>query len=113
MLGTNMATWPPAEVSDEQLSGEERLAVDVYHINIGTGDSTIYYLVQWPPQEKKDQKPYIHRACLIDGGEKRGARAIEQFLMKVNDRYSFNAKPKGRPELKFPPFDSIVSAYTR
>ena len=43
------ATWTPPEVADDQLSTLVGLAVDVYHINIGTGDAAIYYLVQHPP----------------------------------------------------------------
>jgi hypothetical protein len=101
--------WPPSEVADDKIKDLQRLTVDVFHINIGTGDSAIYYLVQRPPKgAPADELPYVHRACLIDGGEASGATAIEDFLKGVRGLYRFNTTQGGRIDLKFPPFDSIV-----
>lgn len=105
-------TWPPAAVSlDSQLyTVDRKLYVDVYHINIGTGDAAIYYLVEHPPTGSAG-KPYIHRACLIDGGlqDQVGSRPIQHFLDRVGNLYDFSTSQGGRDDLKFPPFDSIVS----
>ena len=112
MSGGGTVTWPPAEVADNQLSTLVGLAVDVYHINIGTGDAAIYYLVQYPPPSLKSTNPfalpYIHRACLIDGGKSGGAEQIKKFLKYVWLNYSFSTSQGGRTGLSFPPFDSIV-----
>lgn len=106
------STWTPAEVTDDQLPSLTGLAVDVYHLNIGTGDAAIYYLVQHPPPNLKIANPgilpYIHRACLIDGGKAAGATQILNFLLKVSERYQFSKSQGGRTNLLFPPFDAIV-----
>ena len=106
------AGWTPHEVADGQLSTLVGLAVDIYHINIGTGDAAIYYLVQYPPPDLKSSNPgilpYIHRACLIDGGKSAGATQIIKFLMKVSNTYQFSKSQGGRTALLFPPFDAIV-----
>lgn len=103
--------WPPAPVIlDRQLyTVNRRLYVDVYHINIGTGDAAIYYLVEHPPPGSAG-KPYIHRACLIDGGleDQAGSRPIQHFLSRVTNTYDFSTTQGGRSGLTFPPFDSIV-----
>lgn len=106
-----MSTWPPTPATtDKQLYGTNRgLYVDVYHINIGTGDAAIYYLVEHPPSGSVG-KPYIHRACLIDGGleHQAGSRPIQHFLDRVKNLYEFSTTQGGRSGLAFPPFDSIV-----
>lgn len=103
-----MSTWPPVDVPDNQVHALPRLAVDVYHVNIGTGDAAIYYLVQYPPTGVTG-RPYIHRACLIDGGKKKGAGFIRRFFdTYVAVTYSWNTTQGGRANLQFPPFDSIV-----
>lgn len=105
-------TWQPTEVTDDQLPKIAGLAVDVYHLNIGTGDAAIYYLVQYPPPDltraNPDILPYIHRACLIDGGKAAGASQIRNFLELVPQSYQFSKSQGGRTNLLFPPFDAIV-----
>ena len=105
------STWTPAEVTDDQLPNLTGLAVDVY-LNIGTGDAAIYYLVQHPPSNLKIANPgilpYIHKACLIDGGKEAGAMQIRNFLLKVFERYQYSKSQGGKTNLLFPPFDTIV-----
>src|SRR5205085_2599458 len=53
-------------------------------------------------------KPFIHRAVLIDGGDKVGAGYIRNFLWnRVGQLYDFDDRREGGP-LTFPPFHSIL-----
>jgi hypothetical protein len=70
------------------------LAVDVFHVNIAVGDSTIYYLVEHPTdtvrQAHPEAKPFIHRAVLIDGGKEDGSIYLRNFLYnRVQNLYDF------------------------
>lgn len=88
-----------------------RLSVDVLNINVGTGDSGLFLLIQHPPETRSEVKPFIHRAVLIDGGiGKTGARAIERALKKVAELYFWDQTQGGRDanQLPWPPLDSIV-----
>lgn len=84
------------------------LSVDAYYVNIGTGDSTIYYLIQHPPANFVDRRPFVQRAVLIDGGKGPGGGKIGDFLERVPKLYRFEETQGERDGLKFPPFDSIV-----
>ncbi|KAG7294506.1 hypothetical protein NEMBOFW57_004581 [Staphylotrichum longicolle] len=111
--------WPPAaEATDAELRGngganDMRLSVDVLNINVGTGDSGLFLLIQHPPETRSEVKPFIHRAVLIDGGiGKTGARAIERALKKVAELYFWDQTQGGRDpnQLPWPPLDSIAAA---
>ena len=90
------------------------LCVDVCHLNIGTGDSAVYFLVEYPTAQQRTvnpawTRPYIHRSALIDGGLRSGAADITDFLVnRVYGIYDFNTAQGGRTGLLFPPFDSIL-----
>jgi hypothetical protein len=106
---------PVRPLSNFELANRD-LSVDVYHLNIETGDSAIYYLVQHPTREdeakfpKANLKPFVHRAAIIDGGKEGGAKYIRNFLDKAPLLYDYYDKQGGRDptEVLFPPFDSIL-----
>ncbi len=103
--------WPPIHPISDAALMTANLSVDIYYINIGEGDSAIYYLVQHPPVENEDRKPYVHRACLMDGGTSAGSGAIWEFLnTRVPQMYHWDTTQGHRDpkDVKFPPFDSIV-----
>ncbi|OCL08911.1 hypothetical protein AOQ84DRAFT_31580 [Glonium stellatum] len=99
---------------DNEALAQADLSVDIYHLNIGTGDAAIYYLVQHPTLDQlkanPNLKPFIHRAVLIDGGKQRdGSINIRTFLhTRVREFYNFDDQQGGRTGLTFPPFDSIL-----
>lgn len=104
--------WPPVKPLSDAALVSRNLSVDVYYVNVGEGDCAIYYLVEYPPPGHPGKKiPYVHRACLIDGGKPPGAGAIWKFLTtRVPDMYHWDRTQGGRDpeEVPFPPFDSIV-----
>ncbi|GAW19373.1 hypothetical protein ANO14919_088590 [Xylariales sp. No.14919] len=110
--GGGGSPWPPPKAASDADLLTLELSVDAYYVNIGTGDSTIYYLIQHPPANSLDRRPFVHRAVLIDGGKGPGGQRIRDFLGRVPDLYHFEKTQGERvdlgEQLKFPPFDSIV-----
>ena len=105
--------WRTTEAGNDELK-TLKLSVDAFYVNIGTGDGAIYYLVEHPPVASKSDKPFIHRAVLIDAGHgEPGGQAIRDFLTLVPQLYHFDKTQGGRTALAFPPFDSIVRYFDR
>jgi hypothetical protein len=103
------------DLTQEALA-ERKLSVDVFHLNIGVGDCTIYLLVEYPDEVAKLahptwKNPYIHRAVLIDGGfrppegELHPAKAFMTKTAPV--KYAFPTTQGGRA-MKSPAFDAMV-----
>ncbi len=105
---TLIAAWgDQREATEEQLRRLD-LSVDVLSINIAKGDSALYLLIQHPPPNATDTKPFIHRAVLIDGGVKgTGADAINNVLKDASKLYHYDKQ--GERDLQFPALDAIVS----
>lgn len=74
--------------------------VESFHINVSSGDAAIHLLLTEP--ETKGNNPVIHRAVLIDGGDKGKDKLLVDLIETIQTEYDFS---DGGHVLRF---DSVV-----